>query len=48
MITLKQAIDIMNQIKSNHPEIEIIVENGHFVLKEKLIKLNNNCYIKEV
>lgn len=41
MITLLQTIQIMNKIKENdfNDEIDIFVENKHFVIQERVIHL---------
>lgn len=49
MITLKQSIEIMNRIKDNdlNNELDIFVEDGHFVIQERLINLGK-ANIKEI
>ena len=52
MIKLREAIIIMNNIKNNHPEVEIFIDSNkgkpYFCIQEKIIKLNEGCYAREV
>jgi hypothetical protein len=39
MISLKDSIRLFSKMKDNHPELEIYVENGHFVITENIIRM---------